>query len=224
MRSLQQIREYQATTELLMRKATFQKIVREIAMKLGGCRFEVQALLALQEAAEMFLVGLCEDASLCAGHGRRVTIMPRDIQLSRRLRCANPGSGSKAYKSAAASKTYKSDQTPAQTASSSASGSTAPMPKAEGEPAQDLQPAVKDDAAPEAKDGGAPAKDKDIAATVEDEDDEDDEDFEPGSASEDEQEDEDMPAEDVLTSDEKENEEAPAPKAVAADTPILAEL
>merc|ERR1719253_1511431 len=118
MGSLREIREYQQTTELLLRKVPFQKMVREIAMKIGPCRFEVQALLALQEAAEMFLVGLCEDASLCAGHGRRQTIMPQDVQLSRRLRLTNPGSAAKAYRAQAAG----------QKASSSSAG---PAPKME---------------------------------------------------------------------------------------------
>merc|ERR1740130_1386911 len=108
-------------------------MVREIAMKIGPCRFEVQALLALQEAAEMFLVGLCEDASLCAGHGRRVTIMPRDIQLSRRLRAAIAGSAQKAYKSEAAA-------AQAATASSSASSSEVPPQKSEVKPEAEADP------------------------------------------------------------------------------------
>jgi len=86
MRPLREVREYQHNTELLFPKIAFQRLVREISMKMGPFRFEVQALLALQEASEMFLVGLFEDAGLCALHGRRVTIMPRDLQLSRRIR------------------------------------------------------------------------------------------------------------------------------------------
>jgi histone H3 len=49
-------------------------------------RFQSSALLAVQEAAEAFLIGLFEDSNLCAIHARRVTIMPRDIQLARRIR------------------------------------------------------------------------------------------------------------------------------------------
>jgi len=89
LRALREIRQYQCSTELLFRKVSFQRIVREIAMQLqdkGAFRFEVQALLALQEASEMFLVGLFEDAGLCAIHGRRVTVMARDLHLSRRIR------------------------------------------------------------------------------------------------------------------------------------------
>mmetsp|Transcript_79165 Transcript_79165/g.183691 ORF Transcript_79165/g.183691 Transcript_79165/m.183691 type:complete len:173 (+) Transcript_79165:48-566(+) len=93
MRALREIVEYQSSTELLIRKLAFQRVVRELCVKLGGAfRFEVQALLALQEAAEMFLVGLFEDAGLCALHGRRVTIMTRDLLLSRRIRSDTPGS------------------------------------------------------------------------------------------------------------------------------------
>ncbi len=49
-------------------------------------RFQSQAVLALQEAAEAYLVGLFEDTNLCAIHAKRVTIMPKDIQLARRIR------------------------------------------------------------------------------------------------------------------------------------------
>ncbi len=49
-------------------------------------RFQGAAILALQEAAEAYLVGLFEDSNLCAIHAKRVTIMPRDIQLARRIR------------------------------------------------------------------------------------------------------------------------------------------
>ena len=44
------------------------------------------AVLALQEASEAYLVGLFEDTNLCAIHAKRVTIMPKDIQLARRIR------------------------------------------------------------------------------------------------------------------------------------------
>ena len=49
-------------------------------------RFQGSAVLALQEAAEAYLVGLFEDTNLCAIHAKRVTIMPKDIQLARRIR------------------------------------------------------------------------------------------------------------------------------------------
>lgn len=102
-----EIRFYQQNTELLLRKIPFQRLVREICQKLGPFRFEVQALLALQEAAEMFMTGVFEDASLFALHGRRVTVMPRDLQLTRRIRSfeeAHAGSSSSAAQAGSATR------------------------------------------------------------------------------------------------------------------------
>ncbi|CAO2638656.1 Histone H3.3 [Lemmus lemmus] len=74
--ALREIRRYQKSTELLIRKLPFQRLVREISAAIG----------ALQEASEAYLVGLFEDTNLCAIHAKRVTIMPKDIQLARRIR------------------------------------------------------------------------------------------------------------------------------------------
>lgn len=49
-------------------------------------RFKAGALLAVQEAAEAYIVGLFEDGYLCAIHAKRVTLMPRDLLLARRIR------------------------------------------------------------------------------------------------------------------------------------------
>nr|DAD47973.1 TPA_asm: hypothetical protein HUJ06_017910 [Nelumbo nucifera] len=78
--TLREIRKYQKTTELLIRKLPFQRLVREIAhdFKTDLC-FQGHAVLALQEAAEAYLVGLFEDTNLCVIHAKRVTIMPKDI-------------------------------------------------------------------------------------------------------------------------------------------------
>jgi histone H3 len=87
--ALREIRRYQRTTDLLIRKLPFQRLVREIASEFPGksdIRWQSTALLALQESAEAYLVGLFEDTNLCAIHAKRVTIMPRDIQLARRIR------------------------------------------------------------------------------------------------------------------------------------------
>ena len=92
--ALKQIRQYQKSTELLIRKLPFQRLVREIASDseviksplCGKVRFQSAAIMALQEATEAYLVGLFEDSNLCAIHARRVTIMPKDIQLARRIR------------------------------------------------------------------------------------------------------------------------------------------
>jgi histone H3 len=137
--ALREIRKYQKTTELLIRKLPFQRLVREVSQDFKVCtfknihasvlrnlklllfshthintytythihthintythqhthintytqsdlRFQSSALLALQEASEAYLVGLFEDTNLCAIHAKRVTIMPKDIQLARRIR------------------------------------------------------------------------------------------------------------------------------------------
>ena len=85
--ALREIRRYQKSTELLIRKLPFQRLVREIAQEFKtDLRFQGSAVLALQEAAEAYLVGLFEDTNLCAIHAKRVTIMPKDIQLARRIR------------------------------------------------------------------------------------------------------------------------------------------
>ncbi|KAK0191076.1 histone H3 [Armillaria mellea] len=91
--ALREIRKYQKSTDLLIRKLPFSRLVREIALDMttdlndnydtGQLRWQTTALLALQEATEAFLVHLFEDANLCALHAKRVTIMQRDIQLAR---------------------------------------------------------------------------------------------------------------------------------------------
>ena len=85
--ALREIRKYQKSTELLIRKLPFQRLVREIASEFkNDLRFQSSAVLALQEATEAYLVGLFEDTNLCAIHAKRVTIMPKDLQLARRIR------------------------------------------------------------------------------------------------------------------------------------------
>ena len=85
--ALREIRRYQKSTELLVRKLPFQRLVREIAQDfMSDVRFQSQAILALQEASESFLCGLFEDTNICALHAGRVTIQPKDMQLARRIR------------------------------------------------------------------------------------------------------------------------------------------
>ena len=85
--ALREIRKYQKSTELLIRKLPFQRLVREVAQDCkNDLRFQSSAVMALQEAAEAYLVSLFEDTNLCAIHAKRVTIMPRDMQLARRIR------------------------------------------------------------------------------------------------------------------------------------------
>ena len=85
--ALREIRKFQKSTDLLIRKLPFQRVVREIAQDYkNDLRFQSQAVLALQEASEAYLVGLFEDTNLCAIHAKRVTIMLKDMQLARRIR------------------------------------------------------------------------------------------------------------------------------------------
>ncbi|EGR34314.1 hypothetical protein IMG5_016540 [Ichthyophthirius multifiliis] len=85
--ALREIRKYQKTTDLLIRKLPFQRLVRDIALEMkNDVRFQSQAILALQEASEAYLVGLFEDTNLCAIHAKRVTIMTKDLHLARRIR------------------------------------------------------------------------------------------------------------------------------------------
>jgi histone H3 len=85
--ALREIRKYQKSTDLLIRKLPFQRFLREVTQGFrGDLRYTATALAASQEASEAYLIGLMEDTNLCAIHARRVTIMPKDIQLSRRIR------------------------------------------------------------------------------------------------------------------------------------------
>ncbi len=90
--ALREIRRYQRTTELLIRKCPFARLVREIIqdIQLGNpnavVRFQSSALMALQEATEAYVIRLFEDAHLCALHAKRVTVMFNDIKLAMRIR------------------------------------------------------------------------------------------------------------------------------------------
>ncbi len=90
--ALREIRKYQKSTELLIRKLPFQRLVREIAQDFKtDLRFQSSAVLALQEAAEAYLVGLFEDTNLAAIHAKRVTISaslaPPALVCSSRFQC-----------------------------------------------------------------------------------------------------------------------------------------
>jgi histone H3 len=86
--ALREIRKYQKSTDLLLRKQPFQRLIREIAQDNSDkeYRFQKSSILALQEAAEAYMVGLFEDTNLCAIHAKRVTTFPKDVQLARRIR------------------------------------------------------------------------------------------------------------------------------------------
>ena len=85
--ALREIRRYQKSTKLLIRKLPFNRLVREIAQDFKtDLRFQASAIKALQESAEAYLVNLFEDTNLCAIHAKRVTILPKDMQLASRIR------------------------------------------------------------------------------------------------------------------------------------------
>ena len=86
-RALKEIRQYQRSTELLIRKLPFQRLVREIMIEFkNDARIQASALVALQEAAEAYIVGLFEDGNLEAIHAKRVTVMNKDINIARTIR------------------------------------------------------------------------------------------------------------------------------------------
>ena len=87
--ALREIRKYQKSTDLLIPALPFSRLLREIVQAVTGgqqFRFQSLAIKALQEASEAYLVGLFEDVVLCAMHAKRVTIMPKDMDLARRIR------------------------------------------------------------------------------------------------------------------------------------------
>ena len=85
--ALREIRKYQKSTDLLIRKMPFCRIVKEIMFEWLNVRYRIQAaaMLALQEATEAYIVGVLADANLCCIHRKRVTINEHDIRLAIRL-------------------------------------------------------------------------------------------------------------------------------------------
>ena len=89
--ALREIRKCQKSTDTLIKKAPFQRVVHKIPRDIKtDIRIQSTAVLALQEAAEAHLVGVFKDTNLCAIRAKRVTIMPKDIQLARRIRGEKP--------------------------------------------------------------------------------------------------------------------------------------
>ena len=85
--ALREIKRYQRQTKEILPRAPFQRLVRNISGAVdSGLRFQANAIKALQEAAEAYLVGIFEDSNLCAIHANRVTIMKKDMELARRIR------------------------------------------------------------------------------------------------------------------------------------------
>ena len=85
--ALREIQKYQRSTDLLIRKLPFMRLVQEIGQQfLSGIRFQGTAMMALQEASEAYLISIFEDSNLCAIHAKHCTIMPKDIQLACMIR------------------------------------------------------------------------------------------------------------------------------------------
>jgi histone H3 len=86
--ALREIRRLQTTTTPLLRRAPFRRLVREVSEQYQhkAVRFQLSAIEAIQEAAEAYVISVLEDANICALHANRVTAMPKDLQLARRLR------------------------------------------------------------------------------------------------------------------------------------------
>ena len=85
--ALREIRKYQSSTDVLIRKAPFRRVVRESVTHIKeSFRMQPSALQAIQEATEAYIVEMLKDANLCCIHGRRVTLMPKDLKLARMLR------------------------------------------------------------------------------------------------------------------------------------------
>jgi len=86
--ALREIRQYQKSTSLLIQKAPFNRLVRELAETswYSKFRFQKNAVLALQEASEAYITQLFEDTLLCAVHAKRKTVTPKDMQLACRIR------------------------------------------------------------------------------------------------------------------------------------------
>lgn len=87
--ALKEIRKYQKTSDMLIRKRPFQRFVRNLTSFSKELRFQAAALVIFQEAAENFLTCLLEDAYRCAVHAKRVTLLPRDIVLIYKIKYSN---------------------------------------------------------------------------------------------------------------------------------------
>ncbi len=89
-KALREIRQYQKSTELLLRKLPFQRLVREVAGDVkSDLRFQASAMAAMQEASEAYLAVIMEETNQIAIHTKRQTISDKDMQLARRIGTAS---------------------------------------------------------------------------------------------------------------------------------------
>ena len=87
LKALQDIKWYQSNTDQLIQKLPFQRVVRQVAQSIrADLWFQSTAIMALQDAGEVFLIGLLEEANYCAIHAKHITVMPKDIQLAHCIR------------------------------------------------------------------------------------------------------------------------------------------
>ncbi|KPA76022.1 putative histone H3 [Leptomonas pyrrhocoris] len=85
--AIREIRRFQKSTDLLIQRAPFQRLVREVSSaQKEGLRFQSSAIMAIQEATESYIVSVLADTNLACIHAKRVTIQPKDVQLAMRLR------------------------------------------------------------------------------------------------------------------------------------------
>jgi histone H3/H4 len=86
--ALREIRHFQKTTHFLIKRAPFARLVRETVASVTASKLRIgsSALQAIQEATEAYMISLLSDTNMCALHARRVTAMPRDMQLAKKLR------------------------------------------------------------------------------------------------------------------------------------------
>jgi histone H3/H4 len=80
-----EIKKYQNSTELLIKRATFRRLVKEIVgQNTTGILIQANAIQALQEAAEAHLVELFQQANIYAQHAQRMTVMQKDFELAKK--------------------------------------------------------------------------------------------------------------------------------------------
>lgn len=82
-----EVRFLQDTTHLLIPRAPFLRVVREIAQEITPTiRFEASAIEDLRHASEAYLISVFQDCNEIAGHAGRKGVTERDMRLARRIR------------------------------------------------------------------------------------------------------------------------------------------
>ena len=81
--ALREIRQYQKSTNLLLRKAPFARLCHKITQDYKtDVRWQAETVASLQQASEYYLVRIFENALRCAIHAKRVILAPKDMQLA----------------------------------------------------------------------------------------------------------------------------------------------